>query len=201
MSSAHPLIDIVDDDDSVCLTLSNGLKRIGFRTRCFSNGKEFLEGLTDHIPDCTLLDLRMPGISGIDILELVPRELRDFPIIFLTSHADVAIAVKAMKEGAFDFLEKPCKLEFLAEKIALAIEKSQSGRGRDAARDLNSAIIARLPPVDQEVARRLKRGASPSEIGDLCDLTPSEVETCIRNVQSALGVNSFADLVRNLPSL
>ncbi len=119
--SAAPVISIVDDDDSLRNSLNNLLRSVGFRTRTFASGEEFLSSNQLHDTDCLILDVRMPGMSGLDLQRHIMAANSRVPIVFITSHGDDDAQARAMQAGAAAFLYKPCREETLFEAIDLAL--------------------------------------------------------------------------------
>jgi FixJ family two-component response regulator len=120
--SAAPLISIVDDDDSLRNSLNNLLRSVGFRTRTFASGEEFLNSNELHDTDCLILDVRMPGMSGLDLQRQLVAANSQIPIVFITSHGDDDAQARALQAGAAAFLYKPCREETLLGAIESALD-------------------------------------------------------------------------------
>jgi FixJ family two-component response regulator len=122
--SAAPLISIVDDDDSLRNSLNNLLRSVGFRTQGFSSAEEFLNSSWLQDSDCLILDVRMPGMSGLDLQRQLVESNSQVPIVFITSHGDDDARVRALEAGAVAFLFKPCREEMLLAAIDSALSRS-----------------------------------------------------------------------------
>ncbi|HTN73467.1 MAG TPA: response regulator [Methylomirabilota bacterium] len=120
--SASPLISVVDDDDSLRNSLNNLLRSVGFRTLTFASGEEFLNSNELRDTDCLILDVRMPGMSGLDLQRHLVAANSQIPIVFITSHGDDDAQARALQAGAAAFLYKPCREETLLEAIELALK-------------------------------------------------------------------------------
>jgi FixJ family two-component response regulator len=114
---------VVDDDAPVRRALDRLLRSAGYRVRTFGSAQELLAGMEHHSPACLIVDVRMPEVNGLDLFELLRKENALAPIIFITGHGDIAMAVRAMKAGALDFLAKPFDDEALLDAVALAVQK------------------------------------------------------------------------------
>ena len=197
MTPGHAaLIAIVDDDDAVRDALALLLRLHGFATREFASGEAFLEWAGTGSADCVLLDLRMPGLSGIDVqAELVRRRLR-WPIVMLTAHGDIATTRAALKGGAYDFIEKPFDDDVLLQTIRAATERSverrtQAEREARFARDLE-----RLTAREREVLGHVLAGRHNREIAALLDISPRTVEVYKARIMDKLNVDRLPDLLR-----
>jgi FixJ family two-component response regulator len=125
VTTLGPAVWVVDDDASVRRALDRLLRAAAYRVRVFASAQEFLEQLQSEEPACVVLDVRMPGQSGLDLRETLVGEGRDLPIIFITGHGNIPMAVKAMKTGAVDFLQKPFDEESLLDAVARAVAQDR----------------------------------------------------------------------------
>lgn len=194
--SERRLVHIVDDEDSIRRSASFMLRTSGFDTRTYQSGVDFLKEAKHTDAGCVLLDVRMPGMDGLE----VQRELNDrgivLPVIVLTGHGDIAIAVQAMKAGAIDFLEKPFeKAQLLA---ALDIGFAKLERRDDAAVSAHDAQvrIAALTAREQDVLRGLARGHPNKTIAYDLGISPRTVEVHRANLMTKLEVRSLSDALR-----
>jgi FixJ family two-component response regulator len=192
---------IIDDDDAMRQGMMFLLRSSGLTVECFSSGPEFLAKVDASAPGCILLDVRMPGMSGLELQEeLVRRGIR-MPVILVTGHGNVPMAVKAMRSGAFDFVEKPFEGPFLLERIRLAIAADVEARGDESRlRELRDRV-ARLTPREREVMALVVEGMLNKQIAASLNISMKTVENHRAHVMEKLGANSLADLVRMAVSL
>ncbi len=189
---------IVDDDAIVRLTIRKGLEKLGFECEDFSGARDFIEGLTRRLPDCVLLDLRMPVMGGIELLETLRARDAEFPVIILTPHADYEKAVSSIKLGAADFLEKPCDFVVIANKIASAISEKKLKRSKLSKSEIARNAYGMMPPKERQIAEAILSGSSYSKIANDIGISLSEVERSVKSIMGTLGAESFPDLVRVL---
>ena len=190
------LIAIVDDDDAVRDSLALLLRLHGFATREFASGEAFLEWANTESADCVLLDLRMPGLSGIDVqAELARRRLR-WPIVMLTAPGDIATTRAALKGGAHDFIEKPFDDDVLLQTIRAATERSAERRTQ-AEREMRFARdLERLTAREREVLGHVLAGRHNREIAALLDISPRTVEVYKARIMDKLNVDRLPELLR-----
>ncbi|HEX7693077.1 MAG TPA: response regulator [Sphingomonas sp.] len=190
------LVHIVDDEDSIRRSASFMLRTSGFDTRTYQSGVEFLKDVKHADAGCVLLDVRMPVIDGLE----VQRELNDrgigLPVIVLTGHGDISIAVQAMKAGAIDFLEKPFEKAQLL--VALDTGFAKLERREDAAVSAHDAEvrIAALTAREQDVLRGLARGHPNKTIAYDLGISPRTVEVHRANLMTKLEVRSLSEALR-----
>src|SRR5262249_61512206 len=139
--SEPPLVHVVDDDDSLRKAITRLLRAAGYEVRAYSSAGEFALSLRDNRRGCLLLDVRMPGPSGLDLQEALAREDEPLPVIFLTAHGDVPTSVRAMKAGAGDFLTKPIKRDVLLNAVRTSLSRGMRFHtSRDQIRDLRERL-------------------------------------------------------------
>ena len=190
------LVYLVDDDDAVRRSAGFMLKTSGYEVEAFASGVDFLKHIRQAPVGCILLDVRMPGMDGLE----VQRELRsqgiNMPVIVLTGHGDIAIAVRAMKAGAVDFLEKPFEKALLLDAIGRAFERLD--RHEDVAASEHDARlrIAALTAREQDVLRGLVRGHPNKTIAYDLGISPRTVEVHRANCMTKLDVRSLSDALR-----
>lgn len=191
-------IALIEDDEAVLRSLSLFLRNRGMAVRCYKSAEDFLQAYGPDPLSCVVSDIRMPGMSGLEL----QRELRNrdaaVPVILITGHGDIAMAVTAIKDGAFDFIEKPFDTEHLAERITLAIERGQRARLEQGARTQLQAQLAELSPRQIEVMRLVAEGFSNKEIALKLDISPRTVENYRAWVMERMGAKNLADLVRKV---
>ena len=188
-------VHIVDDDRAMRDALSQLLDNAGFEVRVFSDGAGFLDFCDIDSSGCILLDMSMPGMSGQEVQETLKARNIDLPILFLTGHGDIRSAVKAVKDGALDFLEKPIRGEVLLARVRRALEIDAERRMSVAkARDLRQRH-ARLTDREREVMRWVTSGLSNKEIARKLELSPRTVEAHRQHVMYKMGAENLVELV------
>lgn len=193
--SDRRLVHIVDDEESVRNSVGFMLQTTGYSVRAWPSGAFFLRELKSADPGCILLDIRMPEMDGLQVLQQLRARGVTMPVIVLTGHGDVSIAVKAMRAGAADFLEKP----FEAEQLLCAIEKAfaQMGETSDAARtDAARTQIATLSMREREVLEGLVAGFPNKTIAYDLGISPRTVEVHRANLMQKLGARSLSEALR-----
>jgi two-component system, LuxR family, response regulator FixJ len=187
---------VVDDDAAVCDSLRFLIESVGLRVETFASAGAFLAAYEPGTPGCLVLDLRMPGMSGLELQEQMARRGLNLPVIIITAHGDVPAAVRAMRAGAIDFMSKPFSDQALLDRIHQALEKDAQARSERAARDAVAARIALLTPREREVMDLVVSGKANKEIAAVLDLSAKTVETHRARVMDKMQANSVADLVR-----
>jgi FixJ family two-component response regulator len=196
-----PLIYVVDDDESMRAALQRLLTEAGFRTRLYGSTGEFLlEPLPDQ-PACLLLDLRLPGPSGLELQAALQRWNVEVPVIFLTGHADVASSVRAMKAGAVDFLEKPVEPDILFAAIRRALAWGESRRAARKAAEQRRKRLDLLTPHQREVFEGIIAGKLNKQIAHGLGISERSVKTRRAEVMAKLDVDSVAELAREAEQL
>jgi two-component system, LuxR family, response regulator FixJ len=188
---------VIDDDSLVRRSTTFFLGSTDFSARPFVSGGDFLDSLSDLSPGCILLDLRMPDIDGMQILErLGPQKLRRFPTIMITGHGDIATAVQAMQLGAIDFLEKPYAENALLDSLERAfVYLAQNADAADE-RERAQRLAATLSRREAEVLRGLISGRPNKVVAHDLDLSVRTVEMHRGKVMERLGVNTFSEAMR-----
>jgi len=187
---------VVDDDPAIRESLGWLIESVGLKVKMFATAQEFLEGYDPTLPGCLVLDIRMPGMSGLDLQnELAARKV-NIPILVITGHAEVPVAVRAMKAGAFDFIEKPFSDQLLLDRIRRAIEKDAGFRRARSQRAEVAARLAQLTPREREVMDLVVAGKANKVIASELGLSPKTVEVHRAHVMKKMQVGSLADLVR-----
>jgi len=189
-----PLIHVVDDDESLRAALLRLLDAAGFAARGYASTGEFLLHPLPDRPGCLLLDVRMPGPSGLDLQAALQRHAILQPVVFLTGHADVPSSVRAMKAGAVDFLEKPVQRDTLLAALGRALARDAAERAaRDETRRLH-ALFATLTPREREVFDRIVAGKLNKQIADELGISERTVKAQRAQLMVKLGVDSAAAL-------
>jgi FixJ family two-component response regulator len=194
MNAAKPIIHVVDDDASFRIAITRLLRASGHEVRCYPSAVEFLTAAPGAAPGCVLLDLHMPGPTGLDLQEALAKAEHPLPVIFLTGHGDIPTSVQAMREGAEDFLTKPVKKETLFPAIQRALARDARDREeRGRRRDLRSRFDA-LTPREREVLAHVLRGQLNKQIAG--DLAAAErtIKAHRANLMIKLQARSVAEL-------
>ncbi|HTW28952.1 MAG TPA: response regulator FixJ [Acetobacteraceae bacterium] len=188
-------IHIVDDDDAIRDSLRVLLEAAGFHVRTHADPAEFL-GAAPGCSGCVLTDLRMPGMDGLELQQRLAERRIDLPVIVMTGQGDIPLAVRAMKAGAVDFLEKPFGDEALLDAVRRAVAESHRRQDRDAAAGRARKRLAALTPREREVLDLLAAGLSTKAIGQRLGASPRTIEVHRARVFEKLDAESLPDLVR-----
>ncbi|MGB7933745.1 MAG: response regulator [Gammaproteobacteria bacterium] len=188
-------IFIVDDDPALRDALRQLLETAGLQVKDYASGDTFLAACEHERPDCVLLDMAMPGMSGHDVqASLNERDLR-FPVIFLTGHGDIPMAVNAVQAGATDFLEKPVQRDVLLKRIRRALVLDEERREADRQAEEIRRRHARLSAREREVMALVVSGLSSKEIARQLGLSHRTVESHRTNIMNKMGTTSLAELI------
>jgi FixJ family two-component response regulator len=186
----------VDDDEAVRGSLKLLLKTLGVPALAYGSAQEFLADFDPQRRGCLVLDIRMPGMSGLDLQQELNTRGALVPIIFITGHGDVPMAVEAMQQGAMDFLQKPFRDQDLLDRINKALEKDRAGRELLGNRERLRARIDTLTPREREVMKLIVAGKANKVIAGDLQLSQRTVEIHRAHVMEKMGANSLAHLVR-----
>jgi len=203
--TATPLIRVVDDDESLRTALLRLLSVAGYEAQGYASTGDFLLNSPRDRPGCVLLDLRLPGPSGLDLQAALPTNGFTLPVVFMTGHPEVAASVRAMKAGAVDFLEKPVERQTLFEALERALARDASQRQTRAQAAQLRALFATLSPREQEVLERVVAGKLNKQIADELGVSERTVKSQRAQLMDKLGAGSSAELgalverLRNLP--
>jgi two-component system, LuxR family, response regulator FixJ len=194
--SGKPKVYVIDDDAAMRDSLSFLLDAANFDVTLFENAVNFLEGLSKLDFGCVVSDVRMPGIDGIELLKRMKELDSPFPIVIITGHGDVPLAVEAMKLGAVDFLEKPFEDDRLVAMIELAIRQGEPAAKDEAATRDIAERVATLSPRERQVMEGLIAGLSNKMIARNYDISPRTIEVYRANVMTKMQASSLSELVR-----
>jgi two-component system, LuxR family, response regulator FixJ len=195
MSEAR-LIHIIDDEDAVRRSASFILKTSGFAVQTWPSGVAFLKEVRHVDAGCILLDVRMPEMDGLEVQRTLHERGVAMPVIILTGHGDVAVAVRAMKQGAVDFIEKPFEKEDLLAAIEAAFERLEAGSGANSRAGEAAVVLAALSPREREVLEGLAQGLPNKTIAYDLGISARTVEVHRANVMTKLGARSLSDALR-----
>ena len=198
MDTHQKNVYVVDDDVSVRTALTRSLEKRGYNVSTYNSGTDFLDNFRSSLPGCLVLDVRMPGMSGLDLQETVSTRYPSLPIIFITGHGDIPMSVRAMKSGAFEFLEKPYPVEALQEHIEKALVKSAELQEQEnSAKEINQRF-EKLTSRELDVMRLLVAGVannSNKEIARQLDISHRTVDDHRARIMSKMQARSLAELV------
>jgi len=187
---------VIDDDPAMRDSLDFLLASAGFNVTLFDSALKFLENMPSLAFGCVVSDVRMPGMDGIDLLRQIKKEPKTLPIVIMTGHGDIPLAVEAMKLGAIDFLEKPFEDERLVTMISSALSQAtDNSRNESINADINSRI-ASLSPRERQVMDGLVAGLSNKLIARDYNISPRTIEVYRANVMTKMQASSISELVR-----
>jgi len=193
---SEPTVFVVDDDQAMRHSLKWLIESIGMKVRTYASADEFLGDYYPGRAGCLLLDVRMPGMSGLDLQAYLAREDSRLPVIIITGHGDVSMAVKAMKSGAVDFIEKPFYDEVLLTSIRNALDFDEKQRALRSQRAEIATRLAELTPREHEVMAMVTEGQANKEIATTLGVSAKTVEAHRARVMEKMRANSLAELVR-----
>jgi len=191
-----PIVYVVDDDDAVRGSIELLLESVSLKVSTFVSAQEFLEKHDPDRPGCIVLDLRMPGMSGLELQEELNRRGSDLRIVFVTGHGDVPVAVSAMRAGAVDFLQKPFRDEELLSRVRKALERGTRAHDEREHRDRIRERIDRLTPREREVMSHVVAGEPNKAIAMDLGVSERTVEIHRARVMQKMEAGSLAELVR-----
>ena len=190
------LIHVVDDDAALRRSLVFLLDSVGWRAQAHASAEEFLAAYRPGEPGCLVLDIRMPGMSGLELQQVLRAQGRALPIIFITGHGDISLAVQAMKQEACDFLEKPFKDQALLDAVTQAVRRSCRELAAERRHDQAHALLERLSPREREVALRVAHGLPNKLIARELDISEKTVHVHRQHVMEKTHTGSAAELAR-----
>jgi RNA polymerase sigma factor (sigma-70 family) len=196
MGPVESTVFIVDDDPSICAALARLFKSVGLPTQTFASAGEFLDQAPGLGPGCLVLDMRLPGLSGLDLQGELARAGIGLPIIFLTAHGSVPLSVQAMKAGAVDFLEKPVQDQTLLDTVYQALERDRQARWAQAQRQALQELFATLTPRERQVFEMVVTGKLNKEIAFELGTVEKTIKVHRANLMRKLNCRSLAELVR-----
>jgi FixJ family two-component response regulator len=196
MKELPQTVFIVDDDEAVRSSLRLLLKSVGLTPTALGSAREFLDRYNPAQPGCLVLDVRMPGMSGIELQETLNLQGAIVPVIFISGHGDVPMAVEAMQAGAFDFLQKPFRDQDLIDRIQRALEKDRANRAALAERDLIRLRLESLTPREREVLAMVTSGKPNKIMAADLGVSQRTIEIHRARVMEKMGAASLAHLVR-----
>ncbi|CCE10799.1 Nodulation protein W [Bradyrhizobium sp. STM 3843] len=199
--SLSSVVIIVDDDAGIRSSLDSLFRSVGLETRLFGSPAELLGSALPDRPGCIVLDVRLPGVSGLDLQGQLTRQGIRYPIIFMTGHGDIPMSVRAMKAGAVDFLSKPFRDQDMLDAVTAALARDAQSRAEAAAQEDIRAQYETLTAREREVMGYVTAGLMNKQVAGLIGLSEITVKIHRGNVMRKMNVRSFADLVRKAEAL
>jgi FixJ family two-component response regulator len=201
VNAREPLVFIVEDDESMRRALSNLFQSVGLEVQLFGSAAEMLQSKLPDVASCLVLDVRLPGLSGLDFqAELAKTNIR-IPIIFMTGHGDIPMSVKAMKSGAVDFLTKPFRDQDMLDAVTTAIERDRKRREADKVVATLQARVETLTPREREIFALVSTGLMNKQIAGELGLAEITVKIHRGHITKKMGAKSLAELIRMAETL
>jgi RNA polymerase sigma factor (sigma-70 family) len=201
MTERQPIVFIVDDDASVREALKSLIRSVGLHVELFGSATEFLETQRPDAPSCLVLDVRLPGISGLDLQHRLADANVHIPIIIITGHGDIPMSVRAMKAGAIEFLTKPFRDQDLLDAIQVALERNRSRRQREAEIAVLRERFESLGPRERDVVTKVVSGMLNKQIADEIGIAENTVKVHRSRAMEKMQAQSLADLVKMVERL
>jgi FixJ family two-component response regulator len=198
MDTNTPVVYIVDDDDAVRTSLAWLLSSVNIRTECFSGPEAFLKAYDADSLSCLILDVRMPEISGFQLQERLKEIGADIPVIFVSGHGDIPMSVRALRNGAVDFLEKPYNSQQMLERIQVTLKNVAGNRHARERRLQLQAKLKTLTTREREIMEKVILGASSKIIARDLNISVKTVDVHRASIKDKLGCQSTASLVRDV---
>jgi len=196
VTEADALVFVIDDDAAMRRSLENLIRSVGLRVEAFASAQDFLSIKREDVPGCLVLDVRLPGLSGLDLQKRMTEADIEIPIIFITGHGDIPMSVQAMKAGAVEFLSKPFRDQELLDAIQQALERDLKSREQRAEVEVLSSRFDLLTPREREVMPLLVAGLLNKQIAAELGASETTVKIHKHHVMEKMRAGSLAELVR-----
>ena len=196
MTAGEVIVFVVDDDPAMRRSLENLVRSVGLRVAAFATAQDFLRAPRPNGPGCLVLDVRLPGLSGLDLQKQLIEANRDIPIVFITGHGDIPMTVRAMRAGAVEFLTKPFRDQDLLDAIHQALERARNADAQRAEVEVLQDRYRSLTPREREVMALVVAGLANKQIGARIGASETTVKIHRHQVMEKLAAGSLADLVR-----
>jgi FixJ family two-component response regulator len=195
------MVFVIDDDASMRRALTNLFESVGLKVEVFSSASEMLQSKLPDVASCLVLDVRLPGLSGLDFQTELSEANIHIPIIFMTGHGDIPMTVRAMKGGAVDFLTKPFRDQDMLDAVAAAIERDRQRREADKILGSLQTLFETLSPREREVMALVSSGLMNKQVAAELGLAEITVKIHRGHIMRKMGAKSLADLVRKAETL
>ena len=191
----EPIVYVIDDDQDICNSLTWLLDSVQLETQTFNSATEFLNYQRPNTPACLILDIRMRGMSGLQLQQQLNQQKAHIPIIFMTGHGDIPMSVNAMKAGAFDFLEKPFNPQHMLNQIQACLQQAEQDFIESEKRKQQIQKLKSLSPRENEIIHLLVDGLSSKHIAQMLNISHKTVEIHRTHIRQKLGTESIAQIV------
>jgi FixJ family two-component response regulator len=195
-SAVEPIVFVIDDDESMRRALTNLFQSVGLQVEAFGSAAELLQKRLPDVASCLVLDIRLPGLSGLDFQSELAKSNIHIPIIFMTGHGDIPMTVRAMKGGAVDFLTKPFRDQDMLDAVLAAIERDRKRRESDKVVANLQALFEALTPRERDVLALVASGLMNKQVAAELGLAEITVKIHRGHIMKKMGAKSLADLVR-----
>jgi FixJ family two-component response regulator len=200
-SAREPIVFVIDDDASMRRALANLFQSVGLRVEVFGSAPEMLQSKLPDVASCLVLDIRLPGLSGLDFQAELAKANIHIPIIFMTGHGDIPMTVRAMKGGAIDFLTKPFRDQDMLDAVVMAIERDRKRREADKVVANLQTLFETLTPREREVLALVSSGLMNKQVAAELGLAEITVKIHRGHIMKKMDARSLADLVKKAETL
>src|ERR1700754_4441031 len=200
-SAKEPIVFVIDDDESMRRALANLFQSVGLKVEAFGSAPEMLQSNIPDVASCLVLDIRLPGSSGLDFQMELAKAGIHIPIIFMTGHGDIPMTVRAMRGGAVDFLTKPFRDQDMLDAVVTAIERDRKRREADKVVANLQELLETLTPREREVLALVSSGLMNKQVAAQLGLAEITVKIHRGHIMKKMGARSLADLVRKAETL